>query len=634
MASACAGPGPARSRTIRLIPFLVLCLLAALAGLFVGLTGPASDKPAWARYASPYENVQPGVKFVGDAACTRCHAQIASSYGRHPMGVSLGPIASAPTEAIGSAAAAPLFSAQGLEYAIEDRHGRVVHVESRRDSAGRPIARNEAEVSYVLGSGRQAYSFLIERDGFLFQSPITWYARVRRWDLSPNYELRNYHFDRPILSDCLFCHTNRVERAEGGAINRYRAPIFHGFGIGCERCHGPGERHIREQKVVDGRDLTIVNPADLEPPLRDAVCEQCHLIGRRRIVRPGTTSDEFRPGLPFYAFWSAFVLPESGAQNRFAGQVEQMHESRCYRDSGGGLGCISCHDPHVMPSASERAAHFRARCLTCHADRGCSLAEPARRARNRDDDCTACHMPRSGSSNNTHVATTNHRVPRLIQEAETPASSGMGPVRARTDIVNFHDGVMSPAVRADAGRDRGIALTREGKEGAALAIPLLRIALSARPHDLPALEALAEALAQTGKVEEGLAMYRRAAQRAPDRETALSGGAALAARAGQRREAIGMWEKAIAVNPWRSDYHAELARLRMQTADWAGAAASCQNVLRLNPVFLEARRWLVQCHLRLGQLDAARAEFQILLSFDPPNRASLIGWFESQTSGH
>ena len=164
----------------------------------------------------------------------------------------------------------------------------------------------------MLGSGRQAYSYLVERDGFLTESPITWYARDRKWNLSPSYEIRNQHFNRPIHPDCLFCHTNRVEHV-AGPVNRYRPPTFHGYGIGCERCHGPGERHVKGSRVIDGRDVTIVNPANLEPSLRDAVCEQCHLIGRRRVRRAGTKSDDYRPGLPFYRFWSAFVLPESAA---------------------------------------------------------------------------------------------------------------------------------------------------------------------------------------------------------------------------------------------------------------------------------------------------------------------------------
>ena len=99
------------------------------------------------------------------------------------------------------------------------------------------------------------------------QSPIAWYAQQGRWDLAPGYRGQNLHFDRPILAGCLFCHTNRFEFAEG------RPPTFHGLSIGCERCHGPGALHDGRAKGADEVDLTIVNPADLAPALRDAVCE-------------------------------------------------------------------------------------------------------------------------------------------------------------------------------------------------------------------------------------------------------------------------------------------------------------------------------------------------------------------------
>ena len=67
------------------------------------------------------------------------------------------------------------------------------------------------------------------------------------------------------------------------------------------------------------------------------------------IARIGTRSEDFRPGLEFYQFWSIFV-PATAGTNKFASQAEQMHESRCYRASQGRLGCISCHDPHVLPA--------------------------------------------------------------------------------------------------------------------------------------------------------------------------------------------------------------------------------------------------------------------------------------------
>ncbi len=440
-------------------------LLAATSGaVFVILTTRTRPRTYRLNSGSGYQNIQPGVKYVGDLGCIRCHGDLVASFRRTPMGSSLGTIAT--ENAVGGLAAAdqPHFEAQGLAYSVENRGGRFFHAESRKDTSGADIARLEAEVQYALGAGRQAFAFLIERDGFLFESPITWYARERKWDLSPGYERKNDHFDRPILEDCLFCHTNRVERASS-ALNRYRAPIFHGYGIGCEWCHGPGELHVRGTQIVDGRDLTIVNPATLQSSLGDAICEQRHLIGRR-INRPQLRSDDFRAGLPFFQFWSAFVHSEESGGDRFASQAEQMHDSRCFRDSNGNLRCISCHHPHVMPAAGERVAYLRDRCLECHTDRGCSLPAKVRIERQGADDCTGCHMPQSHSSNNVHVATTDHRISRHADETPRLAATADSKARRAPRLVNFHRRLMSDQERSASQRDLGITLCREGRTGA------------------------------------------------------------------------------------------------------------------------------------------------------------------------
>src|SRR5262249_1203113 len=80
------------------------------------------------------------------------------------------------------------------------------------------------------------------------------------------------------------------------------------------------------------------------------------------------------------------------------------------------LGCISCHDPHQLPTPQERIAYYRDQCLACHADQGCTLAANVRLQRSRDDDCIGCHMPRAGSSGILHLATTDHRIPRHAED--------------------------------------------------------------------------------------------------------------------------------------------------------------------------------------------------------------------------
>ncbi len=581
---------------------------------------------------SPYANTRSGVRYVGDAACIRCHAEIAQTYRRHPMGRSLAPIDAATVIGGDEADGRVLFQANGLDYSIERRDGRVFHQETRRDSSGRVIARNEAEVQFVLGSGNQGSSFLIDHDGFLFQSAISWYAQQRRWDLSPGYQKNNAHFDRVVVSTCLYCHANRVEPVDG-TINRYRTPIFRDHAIGCERCHGPGELHVKGPRVVDGRDMTIVNPAALAPALRDGVCEQCHLLGHQRVVKLDRRDEDFRPGLSFDRVWSVFERTAGTATDRFVGQVEQMHESRCFRASGGRLGCISCHDPHRLPAPEERVSYYRDRCLECHADRGCRLPAEVRRGRSRDDDCIGCHMPRSRTSDVVHTAAINHRIPRQVEADDRSPAGGGKPRPGESPLVLFHRDVMDELQRAEAGRDLGVALSRMGAEHAAAALALLEASLAASPDDVPAWQAKGVVLGYLGRPDESLDAFQSALTREPDRESALIGAAALAARANRLDDAIAFSRRAIAINPWRAAYRSDLAAFGFDRRDWKLATEAGREALRLNPADIETRKLLVRCYLRLGNREAARAEFQTLLGFDPPDREELIRWFAPLSRG-
>ena len=578
---------------------------------------------------SPYANTRPDVAYVGDEACARCHSEIAATYRRHPMGRSLAAIDEV---AIPGLEEPPngrtLFVANKLEYSVERRDGRVVHGETRRDASGRVVARNEAEVKYVLGSGNHGASFLIDRDGYLFQSPISWYANGRRWDISPGYQQNNVHFDRGVIALCLYCHANRIEPVEG-TVNRYEEPIFRGHAIGCERCHGPGELHAkRPGGDGGGSDMTIVNPAALEPSLRDAVCEQCHLMGERRVLKLDRREDDYRPGLPVYLVWSVFERSQGADMEKFVGHVEQMHESRCFKASAGRLGCISCHDPHRRPEPTERAAFYRGRCLECHADRRtCSVPEPTRRERNREDDCTACHMPHLGRSDVAHVASADHRIPRKPAPADPAPVEVGGAPPGTSALVLFHHDLMDDRQRAEARRDIGVALCREGPGAAPVALPMLDEALAARPDDRQARQARGTILGQLGRFADGLAAFREVLAREPNDETALVGAAELAARAGWPGDAIADWRRAIAINPWRAGYRSTLAALHFQQRDWPEAVASCKETLRLNPADLETRKLLVRALLHRGDEAAARDEFRILLEFDPPDRDELLRRF-------
>ncbi len=597
---------------------------------FVSWRNPRRETVSRTGPVSLYSNTRPDVNYLGDAACVGCHAKSAEAFRLHPMGRSLATIGEATVRKGDEGGGRTLFESRGLQYSIEHRDGHVFHQETRRDASGRIVAQSEAEVQFVVGSGRQGIAYLIEHDGFLFESPLTWYSRKQRWDLSPGFEMSNYHFDRPIQPDCLFCHANRVAPSVG-PINQYRPPIFQGHAIGCERCHGPGELHVAGPAMVDGKDMTIVNPADLAPALRDDVCAQCHLAGDSRVVRVGRRDEDYRPGLPFHYFWTVFVQPRDRADNRFVGQVEQMHESHCFRGSGGRLGCISCHNPHDFPAPAEKVAYYRGRCLACHAERGCSVPASDRLKRSGDDDCAGCHMPRGSSFDIPHAASANHRIPRHESEGNQFAAKPGRTGRDKPNLVVFHSERMDHEERALVERDRGVALCRDGAASARVALPLLEAALAARSDDVTAWVSKGHALAGLGRYAEALTAFRTALTMDPGQESTVVEAARVAAKMDRRPEAVTYFQHAIEINPWRSDYRAELAFVYFFDRNWQASADACREALRLSSSRVNVRKLLVQCYLNLGNVTAARGELETVLGFDPPDRADLLRSFAVQS---
>jgi tetratricopeptide (TPR) repeat protein len=91
-----------------------------------------------------------------------------------------------------------------------------------------------------------------------------------------------------------------------------------------------------------------------------------------------------------------------------------------------------------------------------------------------------------------------------------------------------------------------------------------------------------------------------------------------------------MLQKAIAVDPWQSDYHLALAMVCGQMEDWSAAIAACRGALSKNPELLDARSLLVQCYLRAGETKKADAEFQVMLRLFPASREAWQQWYEPQ----
>ncbi len=606
---------------------------AALLGAVAWLLGPrrdptgptlvvpphsAPDDPRRA-YAGPFRNIRPDVRYVGDARCAECHPREAESYREHPMGRSLAPVAAWAGRQPYDAAHHDPFPAFDRQFHIERRGDRVWHSQTRADGAGRPLYRLDQEVRYVLGSGQHGCSYLSVHDGYVFQTPVSWFTQKQIWDLSPGFGAAML-VGRPVVGQCLFCHTNHAE-PRPGTLNRYVTPVFQGHAIGCERCHGPGERHV---ETTSARD--IVNPGNrkfMTPALRDAVCQQCHLLGEVRVVRRGRGLYDYRPGLPLEQFFATFVRAgREGDSRKALSQMEQMYASRCFRGGTDAdrMGCISCHDPHVHVGPERRVAYYRGRCLECHARRGCSAPAAERRA--KQDSCIDCHMPRFGLTDIAHTAFTDHRILRRPNTRADPARP-LGADGGDLPVRPFHRAASGPP-DPEAARDLGIALnelTNQGKldphRYRRQARDLLEAAVRRDPRDVDAWEARGQALEQQGLRSEALAAFQRALALAPKRELSLVGAAVAAQELGQIEAAVRSWRAAVDANPWRPEYRQGLAVLLAQQERWDEAVKQCRAWLRLDPGNLEARKLLIDGLRRRGDEAGARAEEKVLEALQP-----------------
>ena len=514
--------------------------------------------------------------YVGSRACAPCHGRVFQRYAATPMARSSGRVT---TAALPPDLDRSRFrhAGSGAEYRVAASEGRVF-LEFRRAAAG---IEGKRLLEYFIGSGAAGRSYLFSYGGFLYQAPVTYYARAGRWDVSPGFE-RYDHIDltRPIEPNCLQCHASRVEPL-AGTQNGYAVPPFLEDGVGCERCHGPARTHVERMGAPrHAADLAIVNPARLEPSRRDSVCDQCHLTGEARIGRPGPRLADFRPGDRLDDFVVSFVASDASRTLRATSHVEKLWQSGCKSSSGDRLWCGTCHDPHAIPAEAERTAYFRTRCLGCHAPDRCKARAEARQA--RGDDCTTCHMPKTRVADGGHGVLTDHTIARAGRPSGAAAPIGK--------LVAFRAAVVTP-------RELGLAYAEAALAAgdtalAARAREPLEQALRLAPDDAAVLFHLAYLSELAGERTRAVSLYERALGRDPALQAAAVNLGRLYAEGGRLGEAIRLWEGALRRNPALEEARINLGVAHARSGERLRARAEAERALEINPDSARARALL------------------------------------------
>lgn len=508
-------------------------------------------------------------------------------------------------------------AASDRHYTMLARGGTLLQRRHQIGFEGKETNIVELAADYVIGSGNHARTFVHrEPDDRLMQLPVSWYAdRGGQWAMSPGYD-RPAHLDfrRVIDEGCMSCHNGypRGEVQDDGTGPKFSGPLPEG--IDCQRCHGPGQRHVDAVGAgdVDAARRAIVNPAKLDRERQLDVCMQCHLeptssplpFQIRRYEQPPFS---YRPGTPlgdaFIYFDSAFatsdreaIRPSSNASrfaertaaagrlatDRFeiAGAAYRLRQSACFRNSQ--MTCVTCHNPHDIPRGEKAVEHYAAVCGGCHSTVH-AAGVPRVAVVGPRSTCVDCHMPKRRTEDAVQVVMTDHFIQRL-----RPARDLTAPLdEATTLAANHYQGEVVPyypALSSTPENELYVALAQV-QQGSNLTagIPRLQQAIERYTPTRPELYyELARAYAKTADHAAVIRWSEAALSRDADFAPALKELAGAATALGQWDRAVEALQRAVALRPRDTHALADLGNVYVQQHRADQAIETLQRALALD----------------------------------------------------
>lgn len=404
--------------------------------ILLACSSPSSDRDVWKQYASLSDSVH----YVGINTCAGCHRDIYDSYIQTGMGKSFDVASVQKSSAVVSRNTIIHDHFKSLNYHPQWYNDSLFLTEFRLIGNDTQYVRTE-KINYIVGSGQHTNSHLFNINGYLYQAPATFYTQKGVWDLPPGFENgNNSRFNRKIELECMSCH-NAYPRVVLGSENKYD---FVANGIDCERCHGPGSKHVEEKRKgnlidIDKEiDYTIVNPAKLPIALQLDVCQRCHIQGNA-VLNEGKSFFDFKPGMHLSDVMNVFMPVYKGQEDEhiMASHAERMKMSKCFINSlqkaeqinkttqslkpyENAMTCITCHNPHVSVKVTGKAV-FNSACNNCHqTGKEVICIEDRTKRQESGDNCISCHMPKNSTIDIPHVRTTDHfiRKPMTVSSVD------------------------------------------------------------------------------------------------------------------------------------------------------------------------------------------------------------------------
>jgi tetratricopeptide (TPR) repeat protein len=592
-------------------------------------------------------NMDPEVKYVGENVCRECHFEEYGTSKKTGMGRAFFPMSADDIVEDFTADNELVVEESGLHYRMIQRGEEFYQQQFMLDSRGNQVAFDERRLVWVLGSNNHSRGYVTEYNDGLFQAPVCWYPDETKWELCPGYEFKNDHFAREINHGCIHCHNGTMKLVEGER-NRYERPFPHG--IGCERCHGAGELHVerwRSGETPTGEaDPTIVHVRRLPQAERIEVCFQCHLGDARaseRVHRWDRDFSQHRPGRQI----TETIVPFRYVQQTqwdfgLSAQADRLLQSRCYKESGGKIECLTCHNPHITVYHEDRPAeHFRLRCLSCHAEADCT-EEASVRAETfpAEDDCIQCHMRKAEPDDQRFTEFTDHWIRRDIDldERDHRDNFEIEPIfperfaklpageqwfyRARAESLLGRDVPTSKQppvwVMAEKSFEQSIELGFDNvhswfflgkvrtyqKRYREAHVAFERAYRHDQTHHDAAF-AYGQSLVRQRDPNGGLEVFRKMLAQDSGDTMALAEVGRVLSSLGRHEEAIEHYDRAIREEPWLVNLHLNRGRVFATMGNFAEAARSAKEIVRLDPDNPDSWTFYEKSHEAAGLMDEA-----------------------------
>jgi tetratricopeptide (TPR) repeat protein len=542
--------------------------------------------------------------YVDARICAGCHSQIAQQHLQTGMGRSLFRPKPANTIEDYTKNNEYYHPLSDTHYSMIVRDGAYYQRRWQIGFGGKETNVEDSKIDYVLGSGNHARSYLHRTPrGTLIELPLGWYSeKGGYWAMSPGFDSRHPATRRLVSYECIFCHDG-YPRIPAGHDAPGSEPVFSGDlpeGIDCQRCHGPGGNHVREQTRA-----SIVNPARLSPKLRMDLCMQCHLEPTSTAIpslirRFNRGPFSFIAGEPLSAFLLAFDhAPGTQHDDKFeivGSSAYRLRQSRCYRESKDVLTCDTCHNPHRV------ALKYTEACRQCHATAVDGLV--SRGAHPAGADCVACHMPKRRTDDVVHVAMTDHLIQRRPPSRDLLAELAE---RHPTEAEEYR-GEVVPYFPSTPPLYRALAQVLMKNNLGAGVIELARLVALQQPREAEWHLQLGDAWLANRDPLKAIAAYERATQLRPQSARALRS-LATASRSAD------VLQRAIRIAP--SD-----AASWYQSAMLAGSIEKMEKAIALDPDLPGAYTTLAGFEAAAGQRDQAEAALREALRIDPYDAAA------------